>query len=94
MFHKMKSLRPLKKTRTSVDLFVWDECCFFCGHKCNETHHADGRKHVCRVETIPLRQNILQICDLNPNVAYYMAISHRMQSCIDLVAVRAKYHKA
>lgn len=82
---------PVKKTRSSFESFEWEKCCLFCGSQC-ETHKE--RKQVCLVQTISFARNILDVCRIKPSDEPLLsAIAHRVQNCIDLVAVKARYHK-
>ena len=80
---------PAKKTRSSDEAFNWKTCCLFCGCPSPE----NSKKQVCLVQTIELRQNILDVCRLRPNDENLTAVAHRVQNVIDLVAAKARYHK-
>ena len=79
---------PSKKTRSSTDTFDWKSHCFICGTLCDFKH--DARNHISRVETLSLRDNVLKVC--NENSDKLSELSHRVQSCFDLVAAKAVYH--
>ena len=82
---------PSKKTRSLDGQFNWEKCCLFCGDECDSRH--PDRTLVCAVETIPFRNNILQMCEKYPADPHVASVSHRVRNCIDLPAVNARYHK-
>ncbi len=83
---------PAKKTRSSLEPFDWKECCLFCRDQCDLRNIH--RKRICAVQTTTLRGNILEICEQNPEDPCLSSIAHRVRNCIDLVSVKAMYHKS
>ena len=78
---------PTKKTRSASKPFEWLSDCLFCGSVCDGKHES-----VCKVSTLELRKNILDVCHDHPAEADLADITFRVQNCIDLVAVDAVYH--
>ena len=73
---------PAKKTRSSLDPFIWDRDCFFCGDICDKKHDKD----IKTVETISLRSHVLDVCNECPEDGKLSNIKHRVLNCSDLVA--------
>ena len=82
---------PAKKTRSSVEPFNWRDSCLFCTEYCDIKHN--NRKRVCKVETVELRTNILEICEKYPEHPGFCSIAHRVRNCNDLVHLKAVHHK-
>ena len=89
---KAVSEPPNKKTRTSSEVFDWEKSCVFCAKTCSDRCSND-RKQVCHVETIEFRKSIIDVCDKTPYHPSVALVHHRVNNCIDLVAVTARYHK-
>ena len=79
---------PTKKTRSSIEPFIWDRDCFFCGKICDKKHDND----IKTVETISLKSHVLNVCNEYPEDDELAGIKHRVMNCSDLVAKDAIYH--
>ena len=87
-----KGVKVAKLTRNSVETFIFEEHCFFCGEKCQlfDSKHPDRRKAL-KVTLIPYRDTILDICAAR-NDDWAQKVRSRVLPCIDLVQANAKYH--
>ena len=81
-----ESSPPLKKTRSSTDMFDWKAHCFVCGLICDFKHSS--RNPIRKVESCSLRDRILEVS----NTEDHSYLRHRLINCFDLVAVKAIYH--
>jgi hypothetical protein len=79
--------------RYTVGVFNWQNDCFYC---CNpakvDTRHPESADSIRHVETLSLRQDILEICD-GRNDQWSTDVKGRLQNYNDLVAVEAVYHR-
>lgn len=92
-----------KSTRSLMGGLDWKTCCMFCAEGCllDERNKSRNKGKIRRVETVEMRNNILERCKEeieNPehttcNKFVKSDIRHRMLSCFDLVAAEAVYHK-
>ena len=81
-----------KETRNSVETFIWEKHCFFCGKECQiDTKHPD-RKQPVTVTFVHYRETVLEICDTR-NDHWAEKVKSRVLPCIDLVQANAKYHE-
>ena len=93
------SSKKSKTTRSSLDSFDWKTFCFFCGESCilNERRIPTKKERIRSVETIHIREKILEKCEddtvMVNKTLIKSEIHHRMLSCFDLVAAEAIYHK-
>jgi hypothetical protein len=79
-----------KKLRSTTTKFNWKQMCFFCGKSiCLDTNPAERRS----VETCELRQSTLAQCRMRADL-WSLEVRGRLESCIDLPAEEAVYHKA
>ena len=90
---KLKRERELKlqsvvgrTLRSSVEPFVWKHLCFLCGQAIGDA--ADKR---C-VSTLTLGKTVMETCRMR-NDNWGIEVLGRLQSCNDLVAEEAIYHK-
>jgi len=80
-----------KLLRSSSAGFLWAEHCFLCAKPVKqESHH--GSATVCSVGTMNMFHNIKAVCK-NRNDDWALQVSGRIESCNDLFAVDAVYHK-
>jgi len=75
-----------KTLRSSSEPFAWKIHCFFCSETCNKN------QVVRRVETLEIRRNVLQQCEIRGDT-WGLQVQSRLNSCCDLVAEEASYHK-
>ena len=90
---ELKHEVPIKKLRSSCDSFNWKTDCFYCGMPAiSDSRHPD---RVARsvASTLPLRTHVLEMCD-ERNDYWADQVRRRIESCIDLVAVEAVYHRS
>ena len=83
---------PAKKLRSSCESFNWKTDCFYCGIPAIvDSCHPDRVSHSI-ASTLPLRTRVLQMCDERKD-HWADQVQSRIESCIDLVAVEAIYHR-
>ena len=81
----------IRRRSSSHAGFDWKSCCLFCGLPAvvDERHPDRGKVH--EVTTLQFKQSILTRCS-NRSDDQAETVARRVHSCIDLVAVEAKYH--
>lgn len=84
---------PAKALRSSVsDPFSWKDHCMLCGeHAVNDNKHPD-RSSISAVRTLEIRET-LKACCTKRNDAWSVEVEGRLNSCNDLVAPEAVYHR-
>ena len=84
-----------KKLRSSLpNVFDWRRDCFLCGKEAViDVRHPGRKQKVFQVRTLPFREKILQLCK-ERNDQWSSEVNHRLETCIDLVAVEAVYHES
>ena len=93
---KSDNLVRSKRVRSDFSAFDWKSCCFYCWEKINVKkvsfeHGSKMKKSFYRVETIGMRDAILEKCDERSD-QWANDVKANILSCIDLVAVDAIYH--
>ena len=83
-----------KTLRSCESPFDFRKDCLFCGDEAsmNVKLCSKRRTSVTNVETIEFRENILKRAT-ERNDEFGQTVSTRVQSCIDLIAVEAIYHR-
>ena len=76
-----------KRLRSSVTTFNWREDCFICGDAAVKDVKHPERCPVRMVETLSLKQTIVDLCDVDNH-----PVRIRLNSEVDLVAAEARYH--
>ena len=81
----------VKKLRSDSLPFNWKEDCMLCGKSAayDSRHPEIGR--VCRVQTLPVRNTLLEHC-VKRGDHWASEVQGRLQNCIALVAKEAMYH--
>jgi len=79
---------PVKRLRSSVDLFDWKHMCFFC--KLPADFESD-KSAVRQVQTLELREAILTQCSVRGD-EWALDVQGRLEDCVDLVHPEAVYH--
>ena len=83
---------PTKKLRSSTPGFDWKEHCFLCGQHLNiDARHPD-RSYVRRAQTLEMHRSVMTKC-LERNDQWALEVRSRLETCSDLLAVEAQYHK-
>ena len=87
----MTNLKNKSTLRSSVG-FDWKANCFICSKQAIiDIRHKD-RNDVQEVRTLQICTNVLQICNQR-NDEFTRSVQGRLQTCIDLVAEEAVYHR-
>jgi hypothetical protein len=85
------SLQSKSLQSTSTE-FHWQQNCFVCRQSAIYDQRHPDRSDVIRVESMELRDRLLTVCN-NGGDEWGFTVSHRLHSCIDLVAAEARYHR-
>jgi hypothetical protein len=84
--------RKCKTLRSASNDFDWKENCFICRQQALYDFRHPDRTDIIMVESLELKGRMTQICiDRGDKLAD--EVSCRLRSCIDLVAVEARYHR-
>ena len=81
-----------KSLRSSVSLFEWKEHCFFCGQSAIFDDRHPERSDTWCVRTVEMREKVLAKCR-DRNDQWALQVSGRLETCIDLAAADAIYHR-
>ena len=83
-----------KTLRSCESPFDFKKDCLFCGEEASMTVKLGSKRRtsVTNVETIEFLENILKRAT-ERNDEFGQTVSTRVQSCIDLIAVEAIYHR-
>lgn len=75
-----------KNLRSTADKFDWKQCCFLCCHPIMRSEPSR------EVRTMAIHQSMLQACE-NRQDEWGFQVLGRLQTCGDLHAAEARYHK-
>jgi len=85
---------PIKSLRSPVDKpFDWKEHCLLCGDPAKSDRKHPNLNKISHVETLEIRASILQYCVKRCD-SWGMEVQSRLNTCNDLVAVEAVYHRS
>ena len=89
-----KLITPSKKLRSAVDVpFQWKEHCMLCGELAQfDSKHPQNNK-ISHVETLEIRSTVLNYCSKRSD-NWGLEVESRINTCNDLVAVEAIYHRS
>ena len=82
-----------KVLRSASISFDWKQHCFLCSKSAVGPTGKPLQDEASAVETIELRDNILEICNQRKD-EWGTAVQARLQMCIDLPAAEAVYHRS
>ena len=77
-----------KRTRTATVSFDFKELCFYCSKPTSECKRDEWH---C-VETLEMRETIMQAALSRPNDPWSLEIKGRLEYATDLIALEARYH--
>lgn len=85
---------PAKTLRSSVaDTFIWKEHCMLCAERCEVNNRNPQRNDVISARTLTIHATLVQYCSKRDD-AWGMEVLGRLNSCCDVVAVDAIYHRS
>jgi len=90
--HPSADQEPSKKLRSTTPDFDWKQHCFLCGEQLHidprHPERSDGRQ----AQTLEIHQSVMTKC-LERNDQWALEVRGRLETCNDLPAVEAVYHK-
>jgi hypothetical protein len=88
----LEAVVPPKSLRSSSAGFLWKEHCFLCSTPVTLDTRYHGAKDNKAVRTLELHDTVKEACR-HRHDAWSLHVSGRLESCNDLVAEEAVYHK-
>ena len=93
---KFKTKPKAKETHTKAEGFNLNDTCLFCAESCDNDSRNTKRKVWVPVRSLELKDSLSAICksrkEADPDDHWSEKVESRIQSCIDLVAAKARYH--
>lgn len=82
----------VKGLRSSGTEFAWKLSCFFCSSPVVIDDRHPDRTDGSVVQTLEIRDNMIRVCELRTD-EWGLLVRGRLNSCNDLVAEEARYHR-